>query len=421
LKKETIMIEPSTLAPKTCPHLGEAFQPFVNPQLDDPYSFYKQARRDKPIFFSPLFNAYVLTRYDDILTVLKDPVRFSSANSLQSVQNYTPEVIDVLRQGFPIGGLVFSDGDLHKRLRTPLLKALAPERLQMMEGSICAIANRLVNQFIHDGHADILAQFAYPLTLEVIFTMLGVPLDKMTEVKEWGSASTDLFSSQLTPERQIDCARKVVALQRCLMDLVEERRIAPRNDFISELQAGDLTMLEVAQLSMEMIVAGHKTTANLIGTALKLLLERDGLWQALCNDASLIPAALEEALRYDTPALSMIRMTTEAVNLGGVDLPKDTRVLILYGSANHDEAQYRNADRFEIDRFKDANANHLAFSHGIHHCTGAGLARREGRIALAILSARLPNLRLRPNQRLTYAPAMLNRGFTALEVEWDVA
>lgn len=417
------MIEqPSTQSEKkSCPHLAEEFQPFVNPQLDDPYPFYKRARSEEPIFHSPLVNAYVVTRYEDILTVLKDPVQFSSAESLQAVANYAPEVLEVLRQGFPFVSLINSDGEQHKRLSAPFIKAFAPERLAVMEDSIRAIANRLVDSFVKDGGADILTKFAYPLTIEVILSMYGFPLEKMSLVKQCGTDTTILFASPLPPERQLECARNYVTLQQLIAGLIEERRIAPRNDLIGDLLTSDLNLGELVMLLCEMVIAGHKTTGNLIGKALKLLLDRPELWQAICDNASVIPTALEEVLRYDAPSLSIIRTTTQEVSLAGVTLPKGTRILLLFGSANYDQTQFSNAERFEIERFKQTTVKHLSFGHGVHHCIGSNLARREARIALEVLSLRLLNLRLRPNQQLTHTPSLLNRAYTHLDLEWDVA
>lgn len=197
---------------KTCPHLAEEFQPFVQPQLDDPYSFFKRAREEEPLFFSPMLNGYVLTRYEDILNVLKDPARFSSADNLKPIVEFTPEVIGVLREGFPfVADLVNSDGELHKRLRAPFMKVFAPEKLQGLEASIRSIANRLVDNFINDGQVDIVSKFTYPLPLEVILTMYGVPLEVMPNIKKWCLDMTALLSSQLTPESQLECARSFVA------------------------------------------------------------------------------------------------------------------------------------------------------------------------------------------------------------------
>lgn len=407
----------------TCPHLGAEYQPFVNPQLDDPYSFYERARQEEPIFYSPVLNAHVLTRNDDILTVLKDPDRFSSADTLRPIVHFTPEVLKVLSQGYPpVPHIINSDGDNHKRFREPLTRAFTPLRLAVMEDSIRTIANSLVDGFINNGCAEIISQFANPLPLEVILTMYGVPVERMAQMKKWCDDQMALFHfSNLTPEQQIECARSYVAIQQVIAGLIEERHLAPRNDFISDIQTADLNMTELVNVLCGTILAGHETTTHLISNALKFLLERQDLWQALCDDPSFIPAAIEEVLRYDTPVPSMMRTTTQEVELAGVTLPKGTSIFLMYASGNRDETQYSNAEHFDLGRFKQTSVNHLAFGNGSHYCVGASLARREGRIALEILSKRLPNLRLRPNQQLTRIPSMMFRGFTHLDVEWDVA
>ncbi|WP_026100528.1 cytochrome P450 [Fortiea contorta] len=409
-------------AQTTCPHLKEEFQPFVQPQLDDPYSFFQQARNEAPLFYSPILNGYVLTRYEDILNVLKNPVKFSSADNLQPIVNFTPEVFQVLRKGFPfVADLVNSDGDLHKRLRAPFMKVFAPEKLQVLEDSIRVIANRLVNNFINDGQVDIVTQFTYPLPLEVILTMYGVPLEMMHNIKKWCIDMTALLSSQLTPEAQLECATSFVSMQHAVADLITKRRQNPQNDLISGILDSDLSMNEMVIVLCGLILAGHKTTSHLIASTIKLLLEQPQLWQAISEKPSLIPAAIEEALRYDAPVPAMIRTTTEEVSIAGVTLPSGSRLFLMYGSANRDEKQYNQADSFEIERFQQLTANHLAFGHGLHHCIGSNLARQEGRIALEILSSKLPNLRLRPNQKLTYIPALMNRSFKELYLEWDIA
>ena len=406
---------------KTCPHLGKEFQPFISPQLEDPYSFFKRAREEEPLFFSPLLNAYVLTRYDDIISVLKDPNKFSSKDNLQPIGEYTPETIQVFRKGFPmVRDLLNSDGEHHKRLRAPFLKIFVPEKLQAMEDSIRSIANRLVDKFINDGEVDIIEEFAYPLPLEVILTMYGVPLEMMENIKNWGHQTTALFSSHLTPEEQLECAQGFVEMQHAIAGLIEDRRKNPQNDLVSNLQDSDLSLNEMVVILCGLVVAGHKTTSHLIGNGLKLLLEHPELWQKLGNDPSLIPHAIEEVLRYEGPIPAMIRTTTQEVELAGVKLPENTRIFLMYGSGNHDENEFKNAADFELERYKQPTSKHLAFGHGAHHCIGSNLARREGRIAFEVLSQRLPNLRLSPNQKLENIPALLSRGFKRLDLEWDL-
>ena len=405
---------------QTCPfHAGKEYQPFSEEQLDNPYKFYRRARNEEPIFYSDLLNAYVITRYDDVLEILKNPKVFSSAKSLQAIGEFSPEVITELRQGFPVVSLISSDGDEHKRLRSPLQKAFAPRRLIKAEESIRATANQLVDNFIHNGAVDIMSEFAHPLPLEVILKMYKVPLDKMQLVKKAGNSTSALFSTPLTLECQIECARNYVALQNYLASLIEARRSAPGDDLISELQSSDLTLPEQVLLLCEIVIAGHKTTASLIGTAIKLLVENSHIWQSLHENPALIPTAVEEVLRYDTSAPTMIRVTTQETTLSGVTIPEDSRVLLLYGSANRDSKQYENSDNFDINRFQDTPTNHLAFSHGKHHCLGYNLARRHAKVAIEILSSRIPNLRIVPNQELNHIPTLLDRGYQNLKLEWD--
>ena len=251
--------------------------------------------------------------------------------------------------------------------------------------------------------------------------MYGVPLKMIEKFKHWEHDTTALIFSPLTPEKQVKCARSFVEMQYALAASIEERQKNPQNDLISEIQDSGLSVNEMIIALCELLGAGHKTTSHLIGNSLKLLLEQPKLWQALCDNPSLIPTAIEEVLRYDSPVAAIIRTTTQDVELAGVELPKGSRLFLMYGSANHDETKYPHGDRFEIGRFQQAASKHLSFGYGVHRCIGSNLARREGRIALEVLSKRLAHLRLRPNQQLTYIPTLKLRGLTHLYVEWDVA
>ncbi len=407
---------------KTCPHLGETYQPFSDSNIENPYPFYQHARSEEPLFYSPVLNAYVLTRYDDIVTVLKDSVRFSSADTLRPVVQYTPEVFGILSQGYPLVPQINnSDGDNHKRFRIPFTRAFAPERISAMEEDIRAIGNRLVDDFINDGSAEIISQFAYPLPLEVILTIYGVPLEMMADIKKWCDDMIALTSSQLKPEPQKKCAQSFVRMQHAIASLVEKRQEKPEKDLISEIINSDLNMNELVMVLCGTILAGHETTTNLIGNSLKLLLSKQQLWQNLCEDSSLIPNLLEEVLRYDAPIQSLIRTTTEEVYLAGVKLPKGTNLFIMSGSGNRDENQYSEAQNFEAERFQATRINHLAFGHGPHYCIGASLARLEGKIALEILSQRLPGLRINSDKPPIHSPTMHVRGFKQLAIEWNIA
>ncbi|MGB3756145.1 MAG: cytochrome P450 [Rivularia sp. (in: cyanobacteria)] len=401
--------------------IGEEYQPFVNPQLENPYSFYDFARKEEPIFYSSVLSGYVVTRYKDIVAILKDPVKFCSKDNLQPIGEYTRETIDVLRQGFPfVSDLVNSDGDRHKFLKEPLLKVFAPARIAAMSDSIAAIVNRLIDGFIKDGQTDIITQFAYPLPLEVIFTLYGVPLEMMADFKRWSYDTTKLFSSALNPEEQLKCARGFVEMQYAVANLIEQKRKAPENDLISDIQDSQLTINDMVVVLCGLIVAGHKTTSHLIGNALKALLEKPGYWQAVCQNPSFIPGVLQEALRYDAPVPAMIRTNKQEVEMSGVKIPENSKLFLMYAAANRDESQYKDAENFDIQRFANKTNDHLAFGHGVHRCIGSNLALLEARIAFEILSSRLPNLRIQPNQQLNYIPTLMTRGFTNLIVELNL-
>ena len=402
-------------------NIGEQYQPFVGSQVSDPYAFYEFARSQEPVFYSPVLNGYVITRYDDVLAILKNPTLYSSKDNLQPIGEYTKETIDVLRQGFPfVSDLINSDGDRHKFLRSPLQKAFAPGTLKNMESSIVGIVNRLIDGFIDEGEVDILDKFAYPLPLEVIFTLYGVPLEMMSDFKNWGYQTTKLFSTALSPEEQLECARSFVSIQYAVAELLEEKRRNPQDDLITTIVNSDLTINDAIIVLYGLIVAGHKTTSHLIGNTLKILLEKPGYWQAIYENPSTIPAVVQEALRYEAPIPAMIRTNNQEVEISGVKIPENSKLFLMYGSANRDEHHYENAGEFDVERFQNQSADHLAFGHGVHRCIGSHLALMETRIAFELLSQRIPGLRIKPQQHLEYVPTLMTRGFTSLILQWEV-
>jgi len=229
-----------------------------------------------------------------------------------------------------------------------------------------------------------------------------------------------LMSVQLDEERQVACARNTVAFQQYLAGLIAERRNAPQDDLISALLLHatgqeSLTETELVITLQGLILAGHESTTNMIGTGLLLLLEHPEQWQSLCEHPEHIPLTVEEILRYDAPIQMFARTTTQEVTVDGVTLPEDASLLLLYGSGNRDETAFPHADEFQCQRTPN---HHLAFGHGVHFCVGAALARLEGRIAFEVLCQRLPHLRLVPGQELTHIPTLLFRGYEKLEVVW---
>lgn len=398
--------------------LGVAF----NPLAEDPYPFYIRARQEEPIMFCPELNAWIVTRYKDIQRILLQPATFSSCNALTSPVTFYPRTLEELVKGYlPVPIVLNTDGPDHMRFRVPLTKAFAPARMRAIEPFVREVANRLVDAFIHDGRAEIISQFAYSLALEVVFSLLGIPRQDIEQTRKWSQDWLTIMSVQLDEECQVAHARSTVAFQRYLVSLLAERRQVPQDDLMSTLSLfcvpdeEPLTETELVIMLQGLILAGHESTTNMIGTGLLLLLENPSRWRTLCEHPEYIPLTVEEILRFDAPIQMFARTTTRETTIDGVTLPEDASLLLIYGSGNRDEEAFADADEFQIQR---ASNRHLAFGHGVHFCVGAALARLEGRVAFEVLTSRLPHLHLIPRQALTHIPTLLFRGYERLEVEW---
>ncbi len=398
--------------------LGAAFNPFA----EDPYPFYARARQEEPITFCPDLNAWIVTNYKNIQNILLQPDIFSSRDTLSSPVTFYPQTLEELIKGYlPVPIVLNTDGTDHTRFRVPLMKAFVPARIRALEPFIREVAHTLVDVFIDNQRADIVSQFAYPLALQVVLTLLGIPRQDIERTRQWSHDWLMLMSVQLDEERQVACAQSTVAFQHYLAGLVVERKNTPQDDLISTLSLSctpdqlPLTEAELVIMLQGLILAGHESTTNMIGTGLLLLLERPERWRTLCDHPEYIPLAVEEILRFDAPIQMFARTTTREVTIGGVTLPEDASLLLIYGSGNRDESVFTHADEFQPQRTPN---HHLAFGHGVHFCVGAALARLEGRVAFEALCQRLPSLRLVPEQILTHIPTLLFRGYERLAVEW---
>lgn len=406
-----------------CPFSRNDYNPFTPPHLDDPYPFYARARQETPVFYSPVVGMWIVTRYNDICTVIKDPVRFSSKNSVQIPFDLPPEVQEILR-GFHLDlPLVNHDPPIHTHLRNVVGKVFSRKSIATMEPGIRAIAHELVDSFVHDARADLIPQFAYPLPMMVMTALLGVPPTDIQLFKQWSDDWAGLMWGNLPLEQQVKCAHGCVAFQNYTSGMIEERRRTPQDDMTTKLLNAlqedkyPLSTPEIATMLMGFLFSGHESSTKLIANALLLLLRHPDQWRALQEDLRLTVNVVEETLRIDSPAQGMFRTTTEAVELGGVVLPPGARLQLMFASANRDETHFPNPDRFDIHR---ANLEeHLSFGLGIHLCLGAPLVRLESQIALEVLTQRLPSLRFQPDFAVQYEPNIVLRGPKHLPLEWD--
>jgi cytochrome P450 len=400
------------------------FDPLDPAQRADPYPTYALLRRERPVFYAPQYDLWVVTRYEDVLRVLKEDETFSSRIALHSTPHEpAPEVRRVLDQGWPeMPIIVESDPPLHTRIRRPISRAFTPRRVAEMEPRIRALAQTLLDAFAAEGEADVVDRFAWPLPLRVIGELVGVPEEDLPWLHARSRDWLATYQATAPLEEQIAQARGFVELQRYFVSLVEERARAPRDDLTSALiqavaeDEEPISLVELAGVPLDLIVAGHVTVTRAIGSALVLLLDAPEELERLREDPALWPGAIEEILRLESPAQGLFRQTTRDVELGGVRLPAGARLMVHFGSANRDEAVFADPDR--LDPSRDRNL-HLAFGKGIHVCIGAPLARLELQIALPMLVDRLRGLRRADDAPLAYDPVFFARGLASLRVRWD--
>ncbi len=409
-------------ATQSCPFssIGERFNPLSGEQLQDPYSFYADARREEPVFYSPAFRMWVVTRYSDAWAVLGNPALFSSRKSIDPIVEIAPAAFAVLGTGAAlVPTVVNTDPPDHARWRRVLNRAFSPSRMRALEPEIRAIAHARIDAIEPLGRADAMHELAFPIPVHVIARLLDVGDEHAETLKRWGRSLIALISSALEPEQQVAAATDLVDFQRFMADILQRKRAEPGDDIASLLLAVDENPFTEDELVVQMVnlfVAGHETTTHMLGNAIHLLLSEPSRWQAVVADPSLIPAAVEETLRADSSVPTFIRTATADTELAGKSIPEGDNVLVVFASANHDAEHFANPESFDLHR--TGKVGHMGFGHGIHSCVGAPLARLEGRVVLEALASRLPKLRLVPDQQLRRLPQLIFRGFETLDVAW---
>ena len=404
--------------------LPSDFNPLAPETVENPYPFYRAMREHAPVYEVPGAGFFILSRYADIMSALNNEEVLSSRQPPGVNITAPPEVMDIYAQGYPpVDTLLTNDPPSHTRYRVLVTKAFSARRVATLEPKVREVAAALVDKFARDGRVELMSQFAVGLPLTVIADALGVPREDMDKFKQWSDDAVAPLGGMISAERQIECARSAVEFQHYFAAKLEERRVAPRDDLLSDLLnarlegTAPLNMAEMLNILQQLLVAGNETTTNLIGSAMMLLLQHPDQMRALIDDPSLIANFVEESLRMESPVQALFRVTKEDTELGGTRIPKMSRVAVLYASGNRDEAQFPDPDRFDIRR---ANAKtHLAFGQGVHFCVGAALARLEARVAFETLLSRLKNIRLAAGNDFAHTPSFILRGLKALQVEFD--
>jgi cytochrome P450 len=403
----------------SAPTLPTRFDPLSPEQRENPFDVLALARRERPVFYAPELELWVVTRHEDVLAVLKDHRSFSSTGALKSASAPLPaEVAAVLAEGCPeMPYIIEIDPPLHDRIRGLVTRAFTPKRIAALEPAVVRLVDELLDELPADGDFDLVGSFAWPLPLRVLGALLGLPRDDLARLHVWGNDW--MLAQQEGPlEQRVEHARGSIALQRYFLDAVERRTREPSDDLIGALVAGresvdpPLTDVEIAGLPLDLMVAGHVTVTRAIGSTVRLLFAHPPLREHLL-DPERAPRAIEEILRLESPAQGLFRSTTRAVEVGGTTIPAGARVMVHFASANRDECVFAEPDAFRPDRAE--LSQHVAFGKGIHFCIGAPLARLELSIALPALLRRFPGLHLAAEPPVR-EPLFFARGFAKLVV-----
>jgi len=376
-------------------------QLLASPEVyNNPYPIYHRLRREAPVHWSDAWNSWVLTRYDDVVFVLRNHTRFINAGRVAKFLEQLPaSVLNEIRplyENFTVG-MPNSDPPEHTRVRGLVNKAFTPRVVEGMRPRVQAIVDELLDAVEDAGEMDVVRDFAYPLPAIVIAETLGIPPEDREQFKKW---SDDIVAFHGTGRPDVDTARRsnrgLLKAKAWLLPILEERRRRPRNDLFSGLVAAEaqgdvLSEAELLATCITLLVGGHETTTGLIGNGLLALLRHPDQLQKLRGDPTLIKTAVEEILRYDTSFQRAWRLIAEDVEVGGKLLRKDQTVSVMLGAANRDPTHFPDPDRLDITRTPN---RHVSFGVGIRFCAGAPLGRREAEIAFTTLLRRFPGLRL---------------------------
>lgn len=397
---------------------------FDSDYVQNPFPILERARREAPITRIEGLNLWIVTRYEDVRKILRDPQTFSNANVQKSVYPMCADAVRVLTEGrFEPQPSTATDPPLHTRIRKQFSKALSftPGRIAELRPWIEQQASELMDGFAARGSADLCAELTTPLPARVIFHLIGFPEEDTGKLLKWCETRLKMSFGIVELTEQIATAMDMMNYWNYCVTFVEKCRSNPGHNLTTELlkiHAADpdaISVKEITSFLYGLIVAGHETTNHAIGSTVRLLLEDRSRWEALRANRSLVPNAFEEGLRLEPPIAAWRRITTRDTEVGGVSLPKGSELLLHLGSAGHDADVFANGDEFSVER-DNVNA-HLSFGHGIHFCLGAPLARAEGQIVLNLLLDRFPDLRLVQDQDYSYVPNLVIRGPSRLLVE----
>jgi cytochrome P450 len=392
------------------------YDPWSPAFVADPYETYAELRRDRPVFFDEPTGQWVVSRYEDVNALLRDRrlgrTYLHVATRGEFGRPSEPESLAPFWNLIRAGMLDVEPPD-HTRLRRLVSKAFTPRMVEGLRARIRELAGELARGLAEKGGGDLLAEVAEPLPVTVIAEMLGIPEGDRPLLRPWSAQICGMFELDPPEETQRTAVRASVEFSEYLRDLARTRRAAPGEDLISALAGVEgLTEDELVGTCVLLLNAGHEATVNATGNAWWALFRDPGALSRLREDHGLIPTAVEELLRYDTPAPMFERWVLEDVEVAGVRVPRGAEVALQFASANHDPDVF--ADPGRLDLARDPNP-HVGFGAGIHFCLGAPLARIELAESMGALLRAAPDLR--PVAEPAWKPGFILRGLESLHVE----
>lgn len=387
--------------------------------LANPYPLYRRLRDEAPVYWDPYLHTWVVTRYQDVVTVL----HHFSANRTPTPEQLAAIGMDELR---PIAQLMtkqmlFMDAAAHTRLRSLASMAFTPARVEALRNHIREILDRLLTPLLERGQMDVINDLAAPLPAIVTAEMLGVPVADADQLKAWSADFAEVLGNfQHNPDRAARTLKCVAEMTEYFRAALQKQRAHPRegliNSFITaEIDGDRLTDEEIIANCIVTMVGGQETTTNLIGNGVLTLLRNPDQMQKLRDDLSLVSPAVEEMLRYESPSQQTARICSADTEMGGQLIRKGQAVIAVMAAGNRDPERFPDPDRFDITR---SDNRHLAFGWASHFCFGAALARIEAHLTFEALMSRTANLALMTDTPIIWRENLGLRGMTALPVSF---
>ena len=391
-----------------------------------PFHVYQQLQEEAPVWQMPGTNVFVVTRYDDIREIIRDPSRFSSSfSALLNTGSSNEEVNAIYGQGYEmVETLLTQDPPRHRVYRNLVNKVFSNKRIEGMRSEIEKMSNELIDDWIDEPEVDLLNRFCVPLPIYVISDQLGVPRSELPLIKKWSDASASRLGRLADEEEQIQNAKDIVEFQHYFAALLDRMRETPEDNIISDLANNTidegrlLTKPEALGMIQQILVAGNETSTSAIAGGVVLLIQNPDQQAMLRQHPDLIPGAVEEILRLETPTTGMWRRATADTEIGGVDIPEGAFLMVRFAAGNRDESIFTDSGAMSVAR-ENADS-HLAFGQGTHFCLGAQLARMELQVALTGLLDRTTDWALVEGKNsLKHSPNVLLRGLTDLHIAFS--